>query len=189
MSDYPTLPFTDAAAWRTWLAANHTTTDGLWLRLYKKGSGVPTVSYAEALDEALCFGWIDGQKRSYDAESFLQKFTPRRKASLWSKRNIEHIARLTEAGQMTPAGIAEVERAQSDGRWQAAYDAPSQITVPDDLKAELSKRPATEAYFEGLSKTNRYSVLWQLQTAKTAETRARRLEKVIAMLEEGRSRY
>lgn len=123
-SDYEITAFKDSTIWRHWLDENHAKADGVWLRLYKKASGVPTVSYAEALDEALCYGWIDGQKKSYDEVSFLQKFTPRRPKSMWSKRNIKHVARLTEQGLMMPAGILEVERAKEDGRWAAAYDTP-----------------------------------------------------------------
>lgn len=182
--DYPILPFIDAATWRTWLDNNHASSDGVWARLYKKASGVASVTYAEALDEALCYGWIDGQKKSYDELSFLQKFTPRRAKSMWSKRNIEHVERLTAAGRITPAGLAEITRAQQDGRWQAAYDAPSNMTVPDEFLAELEKYPNAKTFFETLNKTNRYAIAWRLQTAKTDVTRMRRQDKIIAMLRE-----
>jgi uncharacterized protein YdeI (YjbR/CyaY-like superfamily) len=155
----------------------------VWLRLYKKASGIPTVSYAEALDEALCYGWIDGQKKSYDEVSFLQKFTPRRANSMWSKRNVEHIQRLSKQGVMTPAGMREVERAKEDGRWAAAYDASSEMTVPNEFIAELKKHPVAEKFFATLDKTNTYAVAWRLQTAKTEETRKRRQDKIIALLD------
>ncbi|MDB5181172.1 MAG: bacteriocin-protection protein YdeI/OmpD-associated family [Candidatus Saccharibacteria bacterium] len=183
--DYPTLPFINAEMWRAWLDENHVSTDGVWIRIYKKASDIPTVTHAEALDQALCYGWIDGQRKSFDELSFLQKFTPRRSKSLWSKRNIEHIERLTDAGLMMQAGLAEVTRAQQDGRWQAAYDAPSNMTVSDEFLAELGKHPKAKLFFETLNKTNRYAIAWRLQTAKTETTRNRRQDKIIAMLNEG----
>ena len=151
--------------------------------MYKKASGIESVNYAEALDQALCFGWIDGQKKSYDEVSFLQKFTPRRKRSMWSKHNIEHIDRLTQANLMTPAGLLEVQRAKDDGRWDAAYDKPSEMVVPESFMIELDKNPAAKAFFETLNKSNKYAVAWRLQTAKTDETRLRRQNKILAMLE------
>jgi len=181
--DYDILPFKDAGAWRAWLDKHQATSDGVWLRLYKKASNIPSVNYAEALDEALCYGWIDGQKKSYDEVSFLQKFTPRRAKSMWSKRNIEHVARLTEQGRMMPAGMAEAERAKEDGRWAAAYDAPSEMVVPDEFLTELKKYPVAEKFFATLNKTNTYAIAWRLQTAKTAETRKRRQDKIIALLD------
>lgn len=183
--EYEIFAFKDHKQWHQWLTKHHTTTDGLWLRLYKKASGVATVSYAEALDSALCFGWIDGQKKSYDELSFLQKFTPRRKASLWSKQNIEHIQRLTDAGLIAPAGQAEVDRAKADGRWEAAYDKPSDMVIPPDFLAALSKLPKAQEFFETLNRSNRYAIAWRLQTAKTAETRSRRQVKILAMLQAG----
>jgi uncharacterized protein YdeI (YjbR/CyaY-like superfamily) len=181
--DYETIAFNGSIAWRDWLDENHAKTNGVWLRLYKKASGIPTVSYAEALDEALCYGWIDGQKKSYDEVSFLQKFTPRRANSMWSKRNVEHIQRLSKQGVMTPAGMREVERAKEDGRWAAAYDASSEMTVPNEFIAELKKHPVAEKFFATLDKTNTYAVAWRLQTAKTEETRKRRQDKIIALLD------
>jgi len=180
--DYKIIAFKDADAWRRWLDGNHDKTDGAWLRIYKKASATPTVSYSEALDAALCYGWIDGQKNGYDEESFLQKFTPRRAKSMWSKRNIEHIQRLTEQGRMMPAGIAEVERAKEDGRWAAAYDTPSEMAVPSDFLIELKKHPVAEKFFGTLNKANTYAIAWRLQTAKTEETRKRRQDKIIALL-------
>jgi uncharacterized protein YdeI (YjbR/CyaY-like superfamily) len=181
-SDYKIIAFKDSATWRRWLDENHGKTDGVWLRLYKKASAIPSVSYAEALDEALCYGWIDGQKKSYDEESFLQKFTPRRAGSMWSKRNIEHIQRLTKQELMMPAGIMEVERAKEDGRWAAAYDTPSDMVVPNEFIAELKKHPVAEKFFATLNKANTYAIAWRLQTANTEETRKRRQDKIIALL-------
>jgi len=181
--DYEIIAFKNAAIWRRWLDDNHDKIDGVWLRLYKKASNIPTVSYAEALDQALCYGWIDGQKKSYDEVSFLQKFTPRRTKSMWSKRNIEHITRLTEQGLMMPAGIAEVERAKEDGRWAAAYDTPSEMVIPSDFLIELQKHPVAKKFFTTLKKADTYAIAWRLQTAKTEETRKRRQEKIIALLD------
>jgi uncharacterized protein YdeI (YjbR/CyaY-like superfamily) len=180
--DYKIIAFKDSGLWRRWLHKNHDKVDGVWLRLYKKASGIPTASYAEALDEALCYGWIDGQKKSYDENSFLQKFTPRRTKSMWSKHNIEHITRLIEQDLMMPAGLVEVERAKKDGRWDGAYDKPSEMTIPDDFLAELKKHPIAEKFFATLNKSNTYAIAWRLQTAKTEETRKRRQDKIIAML-------
>ncbi len=183
--EYEIRPFENANKWRRWLEMNYETTDGVWIQLYKKASGIESVTYAEALDEALCYGWIDGQRKSHDDVSFLQKFTPRRKKSLWSKRNIEYVARLTDAGKMMPAGEREVERARTDGRWDAAYDKPTDMVAPDDLLTRLENHPEAKAYFATLNKTSRYHIGWQLQTAKTDATRQRRLDKIIANLEIG----
>jgi uncharacterized protein YdeI (YjbR/CyaY-like superfamily) len=183
---YEIIAFKDSTMWRRWLDENHAKINGVWLRLYKKASGIPTVSYAEALDEALCYGWIDGQKKRYDDDSFLQKFTPRRSKSTWSKRNIEHIGRLKDAGLMEAAGLLEVEKAQSDGRWEAAYDAPSNMQIPDYFLKELHMHPKAELFYGGLNKTDKYAIAWRLQTAKTDATRLRRMEKLIAMLVAGK---
>jgi uncharacterized protein YdeI (YjbR/CyaY-like superfamily) len=183
--DYEIIAFKNPQEWRQWLVDHHGDTEGVWIRLYKKASGVGSVNYAEALDDALCFGWIDGQVKSYDELSYLQKFTPRRKRSLWSKRNIEHVARLTEAGLMMPAGIQEVDKAKDDGRWQAAYDKPSEMEMPEDFMEELSKNTKAKAFFDTLNKTNKYTIAWRLQTAKSDETRKRRQDKILAMLEAG----
>jgi len=182
-SDYQVLTFEDSNSWLAWLTNNHQGADGIWLRMYKKATGLPTVTYAEALDAALCYGWIDGQRKSYDEQSFIQKFTPRRKNSLWSKRNIEYVARLQAAGLMTPAGQAEIDRAMADGRWDAAYDKPSEMTTHEDLLLALEKQPIAQRYYESLNKSNRYTIAWKLQTAKTVETRQRRLKKIIDALE------
>ena len=183
--DYSIIAFKDAAIWRQWLADNHACTEGVWVLIYKKATNVPTITYAEALDDALCYGWIDGQRKSHDERSFLQKFTPRRPRSMWSKRNIEHITRLAEANLLTDAGLLEVEKAKADGRWAAAYDAPSNMQVPDYFLAELHKHPKAEAFFNDLNKTNKYAIAWRLQTAKTDATRQSRTEKFIAMLSVG----
>ncbi len=183
--DYEIIAFGDATAWRNWLIENHSAVNGLWLRIYKKTSGIASVTYAEALDHALCFGWIDGQKKSYDELSFLQKFTPRRSKSLWSKRNIELVSSLTEQGLMMPAGTAEFDQAKKDGRLDAAYDKPSDMVVPQVFLEELQKHPKAEAFFATLNKANTYAIAWRLQTAKSDETRKRRQEKIIAMLDAG----
>jgi uncharacterized protein YdeI (YjbR/CyaY-like superfamily) len=177
--------FKTAAAFRTWLTRNHRRSPGIWLRIYKKGSGVPTVSYAAALDEALCFGWIDGQKQAADAEAWLQKFTPRRPRSGWSKRNTEHVERLAAAGKMAPAGLEEVNAAKADGRWHAAYDAFGSAAAPEDFMQAVRKNPRAKAFFDTLNKTNLYSIVYRLQTAKKAETRAKRIERIVEQLARG----
>ena len=188
-TDGPQLTFASAPEWEEWLERNHDAADGVWLKLAKKGSGIESVTLDEALDASLCFGWIDGIRRSLDDRHYLQRYTPRRKRSKWSKRNIEKVAKLTEAGRMRPAGLAEVERAKHDGRWDAAYPSPKEMTVPDDLERELATRPAAREHFDGLSSTNRYAILYQLHDAKRPETRARRLAKFVAMLEAGERPY
>jgi uncharacterized protein YdeI (YjbR/CyaY-like superfamily) len=184
-SDLPIQLFADRTAFREWLSANHASHRGLWLRVAKAASPLKSVTYAEALDVALCFGWIDGQKKSHDADSFLQKFTPRQKRSAWSKRNRDHVARLIEAGEMHPAGLAAVEAARADGRWDRAYDSARTVTVPDDLQAALDANPEAKAFFETLKGTNRYSILYRIQTAVKPETRARRIAEFVAMLGRG----
>lgn len=187
--DYAIISFKTAREWRKWLQKHHADTQGVWMRLYKKASDTPSISMAEALDTALCYGWIDGQRKSSNAQSYLQKFTPRRKHSMWSKRNIEYVERLTQAGLMMPAGLAEVTRAKADGRWDAAYDKPSEMTIPDYFLQALHSHPRAEKMFENLNKTNRYAIVWRLQTAKTEPTRIRRQEKIITMLEAGEKLY
>ena len=180
--EYPIILFEQQQAWADWLAEHHATERGVWLQLAKKASGVRSVSYAEALDVALCYGWIDGQKKTYDDTSWLQKFTPRGAKSLWSKVNREKVAALIGNGQMQPAGMYAVERAQQDGRWEAAYDSPKNATVPDDFQAALDANPIAQAFFATLNSQNRYALLFRIQTAKKAETRAKRIEQFIAML-------
>ncbi|MBC7988461.1 MAG: YdeI/OmpD-associated family protein [Luteimonas sp.] len=183
-TDLPIRHFRNAAAWAKWLLA-HPAEKGLWLKIAKKDSGVASVSYLEALDVALCHGWIDGLKRSCDEQFFLQRFTPRRPKSLWSKINIGKVEALIAGGRMGLVGLREVEAAKADGRWDAAYDSASRITVPDDLAAALKKNRRAAAFFEKLDKTNRYSVLWRVQTAKKPETRAARIATLVAMLAKG----
>jgi uncharacterized protein YdeI (YjbR/CyaY-like superfamily) len=182
----PTKSFKTAKEWREWLAKNHAKSGGVWLRIYKKGSGTRTVSYAEALDEALCFGWIDGQKAKYDESSWLQKFTPRRPKSIWSKKNREHVARLIKEKRMTAAGQKEVDAAKSDGRRDSAYDGASTMTVPEDFLKELKKDKRAYAFFKTLNRANTYAIGWRLQTAKKPETRERRKAQMLAMMREGR---
>ena len=164
--DLPIIAFASSNAWETWLEKHHATANGLWLKIAKKGSGIDTVSYAEALDVALCYGWIDGQKASFDDHHWLQRFTPRRPRSKWSKVNREKATELIKRGEMKPAGLREVERATQDGRWDAAYDAQSTATVPDDLRREFDKNVVARKFFSTLDSRNRYAILYQIQDAK-----------------------
>lgn len=178
----PPLLFEDQEAWLSWLRRNHATSSGVWLRIAKKGATVRSVSYPEAVDAALCFGWIDGQKKSDDESHFLQRFTPRSEKSIWSKINREKAMRLIELGKMNAAGLRQVERAKRDGRWDAAYDSSSSATIPADFQAVLDKMPKAKAFFATLDSRNRYSVLFRIQTAKKAETRAKRIKQFAEML-------
>ena len=178
----PIIPFETAQEWRSWLSKNHQNENGLWLKFYKKNSGYPTVTYKEAVDEALCFGWIDGQSQSLDELAYLQRFTPRRAKSIWSKINTEHVARLVKEGKMDPAGLAQVEAAKKDGRWQKAYSSPANMKIPDDFLKELEKQPKAKAFFKTLSKTNLYAIGYRLETAKKPETRERRMKIILEML-------
>ncbi len=187
--DLPTIPFASSDAWEAWLADNHASMDGVWLKLAKKGSGIESVSFAEALNVALCYGWIDSQARKFDDEYWLQRFTPRRPRSKWSKVNRQKVTDLIERGEMKPAGLREVERAKADGRWDAAYDAPSTATVPDDLRRELDQSEKAKDFFETLDSRNRYAILHRIQDAKKPETRARRIEKYVTMLTEHKKLY
>jgi uncharacterized protein YdeI (YjbR/CyaY-like superfamily) len=176
----------DAAAWRDWLTDNHGDPAGVWLRLARKGTTAPTsLVYDEALRVALCFGWIDGQVKKYDEATYQQRFTPRRARSPWSARNVGIVAELEAAGLMTPAGIAEVERAKADGRWAAAYAGPATAEVPPDLAAAIDADPAARAMFEILTKQNRYAIIWRVTQTKRPETRQRRIEQFVAMLARG----
>ena len=177
--------FASQRAFETWLRTHHATSDGLWLQIAKAGAAQPSVSYAQALESALCFGWIDGQKKSLDGQHWLQRFTPRRARSIWSKVNRAKALALIEQGRMQPAGLREVERAQADGRWDDAYDSARTSTVPADLQAALDAEPKARAFFDALDAANRYAVLWRVQTAKKAETRARRIAQFAAMLARG----
>jgi uncharacterized protein YdeI (YjbR/CyaY-like superfamily) len=177
-----TLVFSSQAEFDAWMEANHDLSDGIWMKIAKKATGIPTCSAPEALDVALCFGWIDGQRKPSDERYFLQKYTPRRARSRWSQINVGKVAELTAAGRMRPAGIAEVERAKADGRWEAAYPSGRNVEVPPDLQAELDADPKMAAYFASLRKAERYSILYRLLDAKRPETRARRFEAFVAML-------
>ena len=184
--DLPTLIVIDAAAWVEWLADNHEQSPGVWLGLAKKGTTEPTsLTYDQALEEALCHGWIDGQVRRLDERIYRQRFTPRRPRSAWSKRNVGLVERLTGEGRMRPAGMAAVERAQADGRWERAYAGQASIEVPADLAAALRTQPAAQAMWEVLTSQNRYAVLYRIDDAKRSDTRARRIEQFVAMLARG----
>lgn len=180
----------DGDAWRAWLDANEDASDGVWLLLAKRGVHEPTsLGYQRALEEALCSGWIDGQKRGHDAAMFQQRFTPRRRASLWSERNVGIVAALTAEGRMRPRGHAEIERAKADGRWDRAYAGARTMEPPADLLAALTAAPAAAALFDGLDRTNRYAVLHRIATAPSPVVRANRLAKLVAMLEAGETPY
>ena len=181
--DLPVIPFTSAAEWEQWLEENHTVSKGIWMQMFKKGSGIASVYYAEALDVALCYGWIDGQLKSIDELSYMQRFTPRRPKSLWSKRNIAHVGRLVAEGRMKSAGLKEAEAAKADGRWDAAYDPQVTMFLPDDFQKELSKHKKALAFYESLNKTNKYAVAWRIQTAKRPETREKRMKEILEILE------
>jgi uncharacterized protein YdeI (YjbR/CyaY-like superfamily) len=177
--------FKAPVAWESWLAKNHTAADGIWMRIGKKASAAKSITYAEALEIALCYGWIDAQKRPESETAWLQRFMPRRPKSVWSKINREKVHALIDSGRMKPSGLAEIERAKQDGRWEDAYDSPKAATVHPDFQQALDKRPRAAAFFKTLSAANRYAILWRLQTAKKAETRAKRMESFIEMLEKG----
>jgi uncharacterized protein YdeI (YjbR/CyaY-like superfamily) len=188
-ADQPELAFATAEEFEAWLAEHHADSDGIWIRYAKKGTGVPSVTYAEALQVALAYGWIDGQSKSIDATFYRQRWTPRRKRSLWSKRNRKFAEELIASGRMQPAGLAEVERAKADGRWDAAYDGPATATVPADLQAALDANAAAAEAFAGLDKQNRYAILHRVLTATRPETRARRIAQFVEMLERGERLY
>ena len=179
------LPFPTADAWHRWLEEHHSSSPGLWVKIAKKGSGIDSVHYPDVLESALCFGWIDGHRRALDEDHFLQRFTPRRARSRWSQINRATAERLIAEGRMAPAGLAEVERARDDGRWDAAYAGQRAMEVPEDLQRELDARPQAAEFFAGLSSQNRYAILYRLQDAKKPETRARRLATFVAMLQAG----
>ncbi len=191
MTDVPELlVVADAAAWRAWLDVNEDASDGVWLLLAKKGTLTPTsLSYAQALDEALCSGWIDGQKQSHDDVTFRQRFTPRRRRSIWSRRNTELVVALAEEGRMRPRGQAEIDAARADGRWERAYAGSATVEVPDDLAAALAADPGAGALIALLSAQNRFAVLHRILTAPNEQTRRRRLEKLVGMLSAGETPY
>lgn len=181
----PVIAFADQAAWRAWLLEHHESAPGVWIRMAKKSSGLASVDWREAVDEALCAGWIDGQRRGLDDTHFLQRFTPRRARSLWSRVNVANVARLTAEGRMLPAGVAQVEAAQADGRWDAAYASAASREVPPELEAALEASPAARAAFDALTSGERYSITWRVQTPKRADTRERTAAEFVAKLERG----
>lgn len=183
----PVIAFRTQKTFETWLKKNHAMHDGFWMQLYKKASGEKSITYAEAVESALCFGWIDGQKKTYDEASWLQGFTPRRKRSGWSLVNVGHIARLTKEGRMHAAGIAQVEAAKADGRWDRAYPSSSTFVMPQDFLDAVAKNKKVKAFYDGLPKASTYAIAYHLITAKKPETRAKRLKDFIAMLKEGRA--
>jgi uncharacterized protein YdeI (YjbR/CyaY-like superfamily) len=183
--DLPTMLFATPAELEAWLEENHADSAGLWLKIAKKGIAPPSVTYAEALELALCFGWIDSQKRGHDERHFLQRFTPRRPRGRWSRINRDKAEALIAAGRLRPAGAAEVDAAKADGRWEAAYEGQATAKVPDDLQRELDANQAAREFFAGLDSANRYAIVYRLNDAKKPETRERRLRKFVAMLERG----
>jgi uncharacterized protein YdeI (YjbR/CyaY-like superfamily) len=184
-TELPILPFESKKKFADWLAKNHDKSAGLWLKIAKKATGISTVTYAEALDVALCYGWIDGQRNSFDETYFLQKYTPRRPKSIWSKINVEKVERLIASGEMKPSGLKAVEAAKQDGRWAAAYSSQKNIVVPVDFKSALEKNKKAKALFETLTGSRRYSFLFRIETAKKAETREKRIRQFVEMLEKG----
>ena len=187
--DLAVIAFASLRAWEDWLAAHHEDSPGLWLKIAKKGAGSTTVSYADAIEGALCFGWIDGQKGKLDDAHWLQRFTPRTRRSKWSKINREKAEQLTAEGRMQPAGLREVEAARADGRWDAAYQGQATATVPPDLARELDRNPAAREFFATLTGVNRYAILYRIQDATRPQTRARRIQKYVTMLNEHKTIY
>jgi uncharacterized protein YdeI (YjbR/CyaY-like superfamily) len=187
--EIPVLLFKHRKDWAVWLNKNHAASPGIWMRLARKGSDLTSISYAEALEEALCFGWIDGQKKPSDKQSWLQKFTPRGARSIWSRINREKAQTLIESGRMKPAGLQAIERARQDGRWDAAYDSQGGAIVPSDFQGELDRHSKAKAFFATLNSKNRYAILFRIQTVREAETRARRIRQFIEMLEKNENLY
>jgi uncharacterized protein YdeI (YjbR/CyaY-like superfamily) len=185
LNTLPTIEFKTAEAFETWLEKNHDSSNGLWLRIFKKDSGKKTISYAEALDEALCYGWIDGQKKAYDEQAWLQKFGPRKPKSMWSKINVGHVERLINESRMRPAGLKAIEKAKEEGSWEKAYDSPGKMSIPEDFLKELGKNKKAEAFFKTLNKTNLFSIGFRLQTAKKQETREKRMKEIIERMAKG----
>ncbi|WP_050466864.1 YdeI/OmpD-associated family protein [Herbaspirillum chlorophenolicum] len=181
------LHFITSADFRDWLESNHAESEGIWLRIFKKDALEKSLTYVEALDQALCYGWIDGQKKSFDKLSWLQKFTPRRPKSGWSKINTQHVERLVNAGAMTSEGMKAVEAAKADGRWDIAYSSSRSASPPEDFLKELSKNKKAEAFFKTLNKANVYSIVYRLETAKKPETREKRMKMILAMMEQGKA--
>jgi uncharacterized protein YdeI (YjbR/CyaY-like superfamily) len=180
------LHFKTEKAFRQWLTKNHAGSDGIWLRFFKKASEIKSLTYAEALDHALCYGWIDGQRKPFDELSWIHRFTPRRPQSGWSKTNTDHVERLIKAGLMTAAGLREVEAAKKDGRWERAYPSSKNAVPPEDFLNELGKNKKAKAFFESLNRANVYSIIYRLHTAKKPETREKRMKAILAMMAEGK---
>ncbi|HEX7122132.1 MAG TPA: YdeI/OmpD-associated family protein [Gemmatimonadaceae bacterium] len=189
MEDYPLKKFATARAFEQWLSRNHTKAQGIRIQIAKKASGIPSINYDQALEVALCYGWIDGQSKSIDETWYWQRFTPRRPRSSWSKRNRDIVARLIREGRMQPAGQAEIDKAKADGRWDAAYDSPSNAKVPPDLAAALRKSPKAKRSFDALDSRNRFAILYRLATAKKPETRAKRLATFVDLLSKGQKPF
>lgn len=187
--DLPILEFDDRSAWARWLDAEHASSRGIWLKFAKKASGITTVTHPEALETALCYGWIDGQARPQDETYYLMRFTPRRPRSKWSQNNRDKATKLIELGRMKPAGLAQVEAAKQDGRWEAAYPPQSSQAVPEDFERALDENPAAKEFFATLKGTRRYSFIYRIHDAKRPETRARRIKEFVAMLAEGRTHH
>jgi uncharacterized protein YdeI (YjbR/CyaY-like superfamily) len=185
-TDLPVMAFPDQPAFEAWLEAEHATAPGVYVKLAKKGAGVPSVTYAELVESCLCFGWIDGRSNRLDDRFYLQRLTPRRSRSVWSQKNVDAVEALIDAGRMRPAGLAAVDAARADGRWERAYAGSKDITVPDDLAAALDADPVVRKEFESLDGANRYAVLWRVHTAATPATRAKRIAAAVEMLREGR---
>jgi uncharacterized protein YdeI (YjbR/CyaY-like superfamily) len=182
-TDLPILPFANKKKWIAWLAKQHDGSKGIWLQLAKKDSGIPSITYEEAVDVALCYGWIDGQKKGYDDKYWLQKFTPRGPKSIWSKINTERVERLIASGEMQTAGLRAVEAARQDGRWESAYASQKNASVPEDFQAALDENEKAKVFYSTLKSSERYSILFRIQTAKKQETRAKRIQQFITMLE------
>jgi len=187
--DLPILPFASKKKWADWLARQHDKSAGVWLKLAKKGSEIPSLTYDEALEVALCYGWIDGQKKGFNDKFWLQKFTPRSARSIWSKINTEKAERLIKSGEMKPAGLKAIEAAKQDGRWDAAYESQKNISVPDDFQAALDKNAKAKAFFTTLNSVNRYAILFRIHNVKRAETRTKRIQQFVEMLERGEKLY
>lgn len=185
MDSDPIHDFVSQKAWEKWLDKNHRSSSGIWMRLAKKASGLPSVTYAEAVESALCYGWIDGHKRPHSDTAWLQRFTPRRSRSMWSQINRDKALALIESKRMRAAGLAEVERARQDGRWEAAYGSQSALTTDAEFQKALNKNPRAKKFFKTISAANRYAILWRIQTAKRAETRERRIREYVEKLEKG----
>lgn len=187
--DLPIIEFRNQQDWEAWLAEHHADPTGIWLKIAKKAPGIVSLTYAEALEGALCYGWIDGQKAALDEQCWLQKFTPRRAKSIWSKINCDKANALIKAGRMQEAGLRQVELARADGRWEAAYAGQRDITIPEDLQRELDKNQQAQDFFNTLDRTNRYAILFRIQTAKKAETRTARIQKFVGMLAKNEKLY